>query len=450
VLLRFPGVREAVAAARPDEAGGQQLTAYVVTGREAPIAARDLRDYLKRTLPFYMVPSAVVFLEALPLTPNGKIDLRALPLPSPSDGLGDGAEGGGVEPRSPMEATLSRIWAEVLNLPKVGIRERFFDLGGHSIQAVRMLTKIRREFETELPLSALFQAPSVEEMAALLTKSGAEVPWSPLVAFQSGGTRPPFFAIHGGHGEVLFYKALAEHLGPDQPFYALRAKGNDFPDSPHRSVEEMASEYIRAIRTIQPEGPYRIGGASFGGIVAFEVAQQLHAVGVPVEQIVLFDTGGFRNFLIPLPLGKRILNLFSYFPRYGFRETWHRLKIRFLRFFVSESVVEFYRATGTLPDESSPAISTWEAVWAANNEAADHYVPASYPGEVTLIRAIDDGNYMWFDYERDYGWSDLVKGGVHGYDVPGTHIGMFQEPYVRSLARTLGPLLNGGGGAGIP
>lgn len=453
MLLRCSDVREAVVLALADSSGGHLLTAYVVPSKERPVAPRELTGFLKKSLPGYMVPAALVLLERLPLTPNGKIDTRALPAPLPSDMTAESQDVSRTGPNNPLEEKLARIWAEVLGLPNVGIGDRFFDLGGHSLQAFRMLTMIREQLEVEIQLSALFQAPSVAEMAVLLAQKGVEVPWSPLVPFQGQGTRLPFFAIHGGHGEVLFYKGLAEHLGPDQPFYALRARGNDFPDNPHRTVEEMAADYIRAIRSIQPDGPYRIGGASFGGIVAFEMAKQLQESGLAVERLILFDTGGFREFLTPLPLGRRVLNLLRYLPRYGLREVWHRLKIRILRFFVSESVVEFYRATGTLPKESSAIIFTWQAVWQANLEAADRYVPTVYPGELTLIRAVDDGNYMWYRYDSDYGWGELSEGGVVGYDVPGTHIGMFQEPYVKRLAETMEVLLSGatqqrvGGGA---
>jgi amino acid adenylation domain-containing protein len=440
-LLRFPGIKEAVVLAQNDGSGSQFLAAYVVTQSKEMVSEQVVKTFLRQSLPGYMIPLFVRSLRCLPLDPNGKIDVRALPVPSPVDHpSGDRPF---ACPSSPLEEKLAAIWCDVLRVPKVSVSDRFFDLGGHSLQAVQIMTRIRREIGVELPLSALFESPSVEEMSKRLGKAGFEASWSPLVPFQAGGRKRPFFAIHGGHGEVLFYKSLSKHLGGDQPFYALRAKGNDFPGMPDQSVEEMATCYTQAIREIQPAGPYRIGGASFGGIVAFEMAQQLHAAGETVELLVLFDTGGFREFTKPLPLPTRLLNLFRYLPRYGFEETWHRLRVRLLRLFVSDSVVEFYRATGTLPKKSSDTIGRWEGVWKANLAASERYVPRVYPGAISLIRARDDGNYMWFDCDPGYGWDEYAGGGVIGYDVPGTHIGMFQEPYVKDLAQTMVRLLEG-------
>ncbi len=446
-LLRFPGVRETIVVALPDGTGSQRLNAYLVPQSGQSVSVQGVKEFLKESLPAYMVPAGVITLPSLPLTPNGKVDVRALPSAidfEDSESLSSAAE---TAPKTPVEEKLISIWSTVLNAPKIGIDDRFFDLGGHSLQAVQIMTRIRREFGVDLPLSALFQSPSVAEMSARLMKVGMGTSWSPLVPFQVLGAKLPFFAIHGGHGEVLFYKALSENLGGDQPFYALRAIGNDYPGMAHQSVGEMARCYVEAIRRVQPKGPYRIGGASFGGIVAFEMAQQLDAAGEEIDRLVLFDAGGFCEFTKPLPLATRCLNLLRYIPQYGIQETWHRLRVRLLRCFMSDSVVEFYRANGTLPQQSSEAITSWEAVWKANLAAADRYVPSEYAGEITLIRARDDGNYLWFDCHPDYGWGGYARGGIVGYDVPGTHIGMFQEPYVKELARTMAALLSVEGGS---
>lgn len=439
-LLQYPDIREAAVVARADHSGYQQLIAYIVERPGQPISESTLRSFLKQNLPTYMVPATMITLEALPMTPNGKVDAQALPLPSlmsiPSHDTIS------IAPRTPLEDTLVKLWAEVLNLPKVGIRDGFFKLGGHSLQAVQLMTRIMSELDVELPLSALFNAPTVEEMSELLLQAGVQIPWSPLVPIQAKGAKPPFFAIHGGHGEVLFYEALAEQLGHDQPFYALRARGNDYPDMPHRQIEEMAACYIEAIRQVQPEGPYRIGGASFGGIVAFEMAQQLSAQGQITDPLVLFDTGGFGEFMQPLPLEQRTMNAVQFIFKYGLQETWKRLQLRILRLFTVESAVEFYRATGELPNRASPTLAIWESVWETNLEAVEQYTPKVYSGSVKLLRATDDGNFLWNDHQPDYGWGNYVQGGVTCYDLPGTHIGIFQAPNVEHLAQTLGQLLD--------
>lgn len=437
-LLQYPGVRETAVLVREDDPGQLQLVAYVVEYPQQPVSMPALRSFLQQRLPNYMVPAALVPLAALPLTPNGKVDRRALPLPaqvapSPATPV--------TTPRTPLEATLVTLWSEILQQPQIGIDDSFFELGGHSLQAVQLIARIIQDLQVELPLSALFRAPTVAAMAQLLSEAGAEAPWSPLVSLQPGGSKPPFFAVHGGHGEVLFYQSLATQLGPDQPFYALRGRGNDFPDLPHRQVEAMASCYIDAIREVQPEGPYRLGGASLGGIVAFEMAQQLLAQGQQTERLVIFDTGGFDDYIQPLPLHQRIINGFRFIPRYGLAETGKRIHLRLLKWFTNESAAEFYRATGTLPNQLSREIAIWEIVWRANLDAMAQYQPRPYPGKITLLRAVDDGDYMWNHLDPGYGWDRYAGLGVDSYDLPGTHIGMFQPPHVEQLARILQRLL---------
>jgi len=441
-LLQYSGVREAVVVPVADNSGSQRLIAYIVGRGGESVSEEDMRSFLRKKLPAYMVPGVIILLEALPLTPNGKVDFVALPIPSQVIAEKSIVATTFIGPRTPLEHTLVGIWCDILNLPKVSVRDGFFHLGGHSLQALQVIARIRSELEVELPLSALFQSSSVAEMAELLAQTGVQGRWSPLVPLQAGGSKRPFYAIHGGHGEVLFYKALGEHLGNDQPFYALRARGNDYPDMPHRRVEEMASCYIEAIRKVQPEGPYRLGGASFGGIVAYEMAQQLHAQGQGIESLVLFDTGGFDTFTKRLPLRRRIVNVLRYVPKYGLAETWKRLQLRVLKLFAIDSAVEFYRATGMLPDASSPAMAIWETVWKANLAATECYVPKAYPGSVILLRATDDGDFMWNDIDANYGWGAYALGGVERYDLPGTHIGMFQEPHVQRLAQTLDVILS--------
>ena len=437
-LSQYPGVRETIVIASEDTPGNAQLVAYIIESPEQPVSLAELRSFLQKHLPNYMVPAAIVPLKTLPLTPNGKVDLKALPKPS---SLAVTEEATYVAPRTPLEETLAVIWTETLELPKVSVRDSFFELGGHSLQAIRAMARIENEFGIELPLSVLFQAPTVEAMAQQLAQAGAKSRWTPLVPLQTNGSKRPFFAIHGGHGEVLFYQALAEHLGEDQPFYALRALGNDYPDMAHKRIEEMAACYIEAIRKVQPEGPYSIGGTSLGGIVAFEMAQQLRNMGQATDPLIMFDTGGVDDVISPLPLRERIINAFRYIPKYGIAETWHRISIRLLKLFHTDSAVEFYRATGELPQQASNVIKVWEAVWEANLEAIDRYNPQPYAGKIVLLSAKDDGDSMWNRSSRDYGWGGYVEGGIESYDLPGTHIGMFQEPNVKQLAKALEQIL---------
>ena len=288
VLSRHPAVRKSAVLVREDVAGDQRLVAYFVPDHKQA-DENELRTFLRKQLPEYMVPSALVQVESLPLTPNGKVDRRALPAP----GLArTDLERTYVAPRDALEMQLAAVWEKILGIESIGIRDNFFDLGGHSLLAVRLLAQVEKVSGKKLPLVTLFQAPTVEQLAKILRQEEWKAPWSSLVAIQPLGSKLPFFCVHAAAGNVFFYSDLARHLGPDQPFYGLQAQGLDGDQEPCTRVEEMASHYIKEICTVQPEGPYLLGGLSFGGIMAYEMAQQLQAQGQKVGLLVLFDTWG--------------------------------------------------------------------------------------------------------------------------------------------------------------
>src|SRR6185295_7366109 len=281
-LQALPGVREAVVIVREDTPGDARLVAYL-TGDAAQSEVTTLRARLRERLPEAMVPAVFVPLPALPLLPSGKVDRKALPAPD------RGPAPGYMAPRNPAEEILAEIWQEVLGLERVGAHDNFFELGGHSLLAVLLMARIEKRFGKSLSLATLFAAPTVESLAALLSRSdGHQQGRSPLVAIQPQGDRPPFFCVHPVGGNVLCYLDLARHLPPDQPFYALQSPepGGDQP----ASIEEMAALYLSELRRIQPEGPYRLGGWSMGGLIAFEMARQLESAGQELDLVVLIDT----------------------------------------------------------------------------------------------------------------------------------------------------------------
>ncbi|RYZ33447.1 MAG: amino acid adenylation domain-containing protein, partial [Myxococcaceae bacterium] len=283
-LRTHPGLRDAVVLVREDVPGLPRLVAYVAPA----VDTAPLRGHLLRTLPDYMVPAAFVALPALPLTPNGKVDRKALPLPS-ADATSSGPM---VGPRDANEALLARLWAQTLGLSSVDVRTSLFELGGHSLLAVRLIAAVNRETGRRLPLSSLFQAPSVEQFARLMNEVEDTRPFSSLVPFAKDGpgSAPPFFCVHPVGGNVLAYAELARQLGPDQPFYGLQAQGLDGTSVPMGTVEEMATHYVQALRTVQPSGPYHLGGWSLGGVIAYEMAHQLRAAGEEVALLALIDS----------------------------------------------------------------------------------------------------------------------------------------------------------------
>ncbi|HEY0603024.1 MAG TPA: amino acid adenylation domain-containing protein [Herpetosiphonaceae bacterium] len=287
VLRRHAAVHETVVVAREDRAGMAQLVAYMIPAQEQLPSNADLRNFVRESLPDYMTPAVFVFLERFPLTPNGKIDRKALPAPD----LERSARASSfVAPHTPIEQQLVQIWQDLLTAPAIGVTDDFFDLGGHSLLAVRLMVQIQKQLGQTLPLAALFQASTIERLARVLDQSADAPLWSPLVPIQPAGSQRPFFAVHPIGGNVFCYADLAQALGPDQPFYGLQAIDLADMDEHEVSIAEMAASYIEAMRTVQPDGPYLLGGWSFGGVVAFEMAQQLQRQGAEVALLALFDT----------------------------------------------------------------------------------------------------------------------------------------------------------------
>jgi amino acid adenylation domain-containing protein len=285
VLLQHCGVREAVVLAQPHSAADTRLVAFVVAGESALVTPTMLRGFCQDRLPDFMVPAAFVLLDSLPLTPSGKVNRRALPTgESARVGVVDDAL---VEPQTKTEQQLATIWCDVLGMEEVSVNDSFFDVGGDSLLAVRVCLQIESELGRRVPISALAEEFTIARMARMLEWEGGWREWSPLVALQPDGAKPPFFLVHGIGGEVLSFTSLARQLAPDRPIYGIRAQRSDAIDDPLSSVERMAAYYIHAIRQVAPIGPYSIGGYSAGGAIALEIAHQLREQGEEVALLVV-------------------------------------------------------------------------------------------------------------------------------------------------------------------
>lgn len=411
---QHPEVTEAVVVARETPGGEKVLAAFLVPVRQPGPDIQELRGFVRDRLPDYMVPAHFVMLEKLPLTPNGKVDRRSLPAVDVSDA---GAAEMEVAPQDALEAQLVQIWESLLGKRNIGVRQNFFDLGGHSLLAVRLMHRLEQTFGRKMPITTLFQAPTIEHLAALLREKGWATSWSSLVPIQPAGSKPPFFLVHGGGGAVLVYRELAQQLGSDQPVYGLQAQGLDGSQPALDSVEAMATRYLEEIRTLQPQGPYFIGGLSFGGTVAYEMAQQLRADGEQVALLALLDTFSGRHEthaellikLSRLPLREQM----GYVSRKasGYIRNWKR---RIGRFFLPEAL---------------------KRVRAAIHVAGANYEMRPYPGEATLFYAQEKS----LRGERDphAGWQHLAQGGLVLREIQGGHVSMLSGANVRHLAAEL-------------
>jgi aspartate racemase len=348
-------------------------------------------------------------------------------------------------PLTPFEEALAGIWREVLRLDSVGIHDNFFELGGHSLLAVRLLEKIEKTFGKNLPLATLFQSPTIEQQAKILQQSGWSSPWFSLVPIQPSGSRPPFFGIHTlGKGQE-HYRNIARHLGSDQPIYGLdywlaTQTKDKKQDLNTWSVEELAAHYIKEMRILQPEGPYFLAGFSFGGIVAYEIAQQLVKQDQKVALLVLFDTAcpalsvkslGFHRFeihlkkLSQLEMKEKLAYIMSK-VKYKIQKKLKWIKSFFLK------VAEKFYLKSKLP---MPYALHYSLIVEANRKLASDYALQVYPGQVTLFRTTDQA--VKYDQFSDLGWSALALGGVEIQEVPGNHLDILKEPHVQVLAKKL-------------
>ena len=440
-LNQHPAIQETVVTVGKDVSGDKRLVAYVCFAQDQTLSISELRTLLKK-LPNYMAISAFVILEALPLTPNGKIDRQALPTP---DASRPKLKETLANPRTPIEEKLADIWGRILSVEQVGIHDNFFDLGGHSLMAVRLFAQIEKTFDRNLPLATLFQTPTIEQLAHILHQKDAKPSWSSLVPLQSKGTRPAFFFVHAHGGNVIDYYELARHLGPDQPFYGLQAQGLDGASSPFCRFEDMAAHYIKEIRAVQPHGPYYIGGWCLGGYVALEMARHLQAEDEEVALVVMVEN--------PHPDYPKYLPGTGALRRHFYRviarldlETSNFLEVESGKRFaftskrssrlVNNVRVKFTR-TAHAPGETSPANnSVWQvqkAVEQAHTEAYWSYRPQPYEGAVAVIRTAKQPLGIYSD--PTLGWGKLITSGLDiQEEVPGHRIGSLDEPRVRIMA----------------
>jgi thioesterase domain-containing protein/acyl carrier protein len=333
-----------------------------------------------------------------------------------------------LAPRDTVELQLTKIWSEVLEIQPIGVRDNFFDdLGGHSLLAARLFRRIKKIYGKDLPLATLFEAPTIEQLASLLRQEEKSASWSSLVPIQLSGSKPPFFGIHAVRGDVLFYYDLARYLGSDQPFYALQAQGLDGKQAPHTRIEDMAAQYITEIRTLQPQGPYFLGGWSFGGMVAFEIAQQLHAQGQKVAMLALFDPQ-LPGWCKPFRFHVRALRHLANFLQVELKE-----KLAYLQQKTTNVKYRMLKVARLLT--SAPYFFEYP-LQAAHEQAEKNYVPQVYSGRAILFRASDQP-IQWGWVDPQLGWDRVVVGGLEIQDVPGNHLNIFSEPYVRVLAEKL-------------
>ena len=438
VLNTYPQIQQAVVITTEEIPENKLLVAYVVS-EDKSLTSKQLREFLKQKLPEYMVPSTFVTLDTLPLTPNGKVDRKALPGPD-----GDFArEQEYVAPRTTIELQMTQIWSKVLNINSVGVQDNFFELGGHSLLAVRLMGEIQQQFQKNLPLATLFQNPTIEQLASFLGSS-VNTSNSLLVPIKTSGNQPPLFCIHPVGGNVLCYADLARHLDLDYPVYGLQSLGLDGQQQPLTNLEEMASHYLEAIKQIQPQGPYHLIGWSMGGVIAYEMTQQLQAKNESVALLTLIDS--YAPTVIPLPSEidrAMIVNQLA--------QDWGGLygqeldiSLETLRKLEPDEQVKhlFEQAQQQAIFPSEIKIELLLALWdvfQANIIANYHYQPQAYSGSIILLNASETSPEVIED--PTHGWGHLVLDDIQTHTITGDHYTIMKAPQVKCLAEKLNEYL---------
>ena len=433
----------AVVVDQPDLEAARLVAFYTIKDE---VAVDALRQSLRQLLPEYMVPALFVELAHMPLTPNGKIDRLALQIPDTAASVSRGT----TFSRDPLELQLVELWEETLGRRGIGVRDNFFDLGGHSLVAVRLMARIAQQFERHLPLAALFQGGTIEEQANLLRAGEDETVWSSLVPVRRSGDKTPLFCVAGAGGNVVYFHDLVRALDQERPFYALQPPGLDGRSEPLDGVKDLAAHYIEHIRAVQPHGPYLLAGHSFGGTVAFEMAHQLVRSGESVEALLLLDTAAphFQQ-----PTGEdwdearwlaQVADIASHLYGVQLEVEYQTL----LALTAEEQLVHLHRqlvGAGVLPPASELAhFRGFIDVYKANLRATYTAPAERLGGRVILFRSRDvQPDQLVAETaaagraELMLGWKDYLKEPATIHTVDGDHLTMMRSPQVQSLAAAI-------------
>ncbi len=435
-LRAQPEIGVAAVVVREDMPGDKRLVAYLAAKDKEKPNASILRMRLAKKLPDYMIPAAFVWLDQLPLTASGKMNRKVLPAPEGSAGNVSNESG---QPVNLLELELTRIWRRIFKREDIGRQDNFFALGGHSLMAARLAAEIDKLLKCKLPIAALFQSPTIESLARRLTDENWAPLWSSLVPLQPQGSKQPLFLVHGWGGDVFGFLEMAKLLPPDQPIYGIQAVGLDGQSARHITIEEMAAHYVREIVSFQPDGPIYLAGFSMGGVIAYEIAQQLHRLGRRVALLALLDSGPtgktpwfFYGLAMSVYIPERCWFHFRRWLSLPFRERFNYIRGRWaaLRYWM-------VRNRSRPPLVAAPPQQTSERLQASLGTDYYHAVAHSYqlrpyPGAVDVFVS-DESNPAWRFY-----WRHLARGGVSFHRLSGGHLQiLLSQDYMPAMANSL-------------
>jgi len=441
-LSKYKIIKDNVVVAKENPAGEKTLVAYVTLSNGTPLNISEAKSYLLKDLPNYMVPNYFVTLKAFPLTNTLKIDRKKLPEPNwevvSKVNIDD-------RPTTKEEIALAEIWKEILKINDCGIHDDFFEIGGHSLIAVEMMAKIEATTGIRLPLSSLLENSTISKLALVL-KGDKEMEFTKsMVPIRTEGSKPPVYLVHGAGLHVLMYQTLAENMSPEQPIYGFQARGLYGEAEPLDRIEDMAAAYIEEILERNPKGPYALAGYSFGGLITFEMAKQLKAMGKEVVMLGMFDT-----VVRPEITGKN-WSYYQSLKRLGKKVAWnfgalakdpiHNLKYKSntLNRRLKRMTWSFTNKPDTNLNEND--IDHNMALLDQKNKIAfEHYRITPFDGKIHLFRA--KVRRFWIEDFEFLGWKPFARKGVVVHEVPGDHLHLFDMPNGKEFANILQRVLN--------
>lgn len=422
-LVQHPQLEDAAVIVREDQPGDKRLAAYVIPSEET-LDTGELRKYAAERLPDYMVPAAFVTMKELPLTPNGKLDRKALPAPDFAAAVA------GRGPRTPQEEILCDLFMEVLHLPRVGIDDRFFDLGGHSLLAVQLMSRIREALGVELSIGNLFEAPTVAGLAERLEMGSGQSALDVLLPLRTSGDKPPLFCVHPAGGLSWCYAGLMTNIGTDYPIYGLQARGIGQREELPKTLDDMAADYIKQIRTVQPKGPYHLLGWSLGGNVVQAMATQLQNQGEEISLLVMLDA--YPNHFLPIKEAPddeealiALLALGGYDP--------DSLGDKPLDF---EAAIEILRRDGSaLASLDETVILNLKNTYVNSVGILGSYKPKTFRGNVLFFRSTIIPE--WFDPIEPDSWKPYINGQIEQIDIDCRHKDLCQPEPLAQIGKVL-------------
>ena len=443
-LTQEENIQEALVVSWAGPNGDLRIAAYVVLSvhvnpDETLSQSAHWRRSLRFSLPYYMIPNDFIILEKFPVSESGKINRKELPTPNISSIQAQES----ALPRNELEILIARIWTDNLGIASIGIHDNFFDLGGHSLTAVKVIVQIKKESGKYLPLVSLFNNPTIAELALLLDNEANNISFESLVPLKPTGTRSPLYMVHGLGSTVFKFYDLAQQLHPEQPVYGIQARGVESTHKPAESIEEMASQYISEILKNNPDGPYYLSGYSLGGIIAFEMTRQLENMGKTVAVLIMFDTFIVKNTQLKPGLYKAVHKVAArtakFLYTFGLLLSEPQKTIQHKIFMWKQS---YRRIRGLRLENDNGLDKDFDLLNELNrvHELAEvNYKLSYYPKKLHLFRARKASRYM-NDFKY-LGWKPYVKD-IELHLVDGDHITMFDNSFIPGFAKTLQQVLD--------